>query len=258
MSYIENFKEKKLVEYLKPGQKILIRWGHGLGDTILWLSAYEKLKKQFPEVDFHLYVESGQEELWGDEKDKDSKNYDLVFSLNFPMSEGSDISKIEKCCREEMGIESPEQEAIGLPACESPLVACHFQGTALPGSVNCPEEIARQIWQEVKEFGKIPMEVHFEHCWANPVNKRYGFVDVSVRGYQAKISNLIGLVQHSFAFIGVASGPFVVALSVMPERTLFLEKNHLLKTYTKKVIAKIDINNFEPGFTKKWLQSLKI
>lgn len=254
---IDNFKEKKLVEYLKDGQKVLIRWGHGLGDTILWLSAYEKLKELYPKVDFHLYVESGQEELWGDEKDKDSKNYDLVFSLNFPMAEGSDLSKVEKCCKEEMGIEFPEKEVLELLKSESPFVACHFQGTALPGSVNCSEEIARQIWQEIKDFGKIPIECHFEHCFANPINKKYSFIDVSVRGYQAKVSNLIGLIQHSFATIAVASGPFVIALSVMPERLIFLEKNHSLKTYTKKNIKTVKIQEYKSGEVTEFLKTLK-
>ncbi|NQU99899.1 MAG: hypothetical protein HQ538_04125 [Parcubacteria group bacterium] len=255
---IDNFSGKKLTEYLKDGMKVLIRWGHGLGDLLMFLESYEKLKKDYPLVNFHLYTESGQEELWGDEKNKDAQDYDLVFSLNFPMAEGSNITKAEKCCIEEIGIEPPVKEIVELSKYDSPFVALHFFGTALPGSVGCSEEVAKQIWQEVKDFGKIPISCHFEHCWHNPVNQKFGFVDISVRGYQAKISNLIGLIQHSFAFIGVASGPFVVALSVMPERTLYLEKSHPLKTYTKKDIAKVDINNYQVGDVTKFLESLKI
>jgi len=255
---IEEFKTKKLTEYLQDGQKVLLRGHNGLGDLIMWLPAYEKLKKEYPNVDFHLYLESGQEELWGDEKDKDSQDYDLVFSLNFPMSEGSEMTKTEKCCKEEMGLELPIQEFGSLPDSESPFVAIHLQGTALPGSVNCPEEIARQIWQEVKDFGKIPIECHFEHGWHNPANSKYGFIDVSVRGYQAKISNLIGLVQRSWAFIGVASGPFVVAMATIPEKTLYLEKSHPLKTYTKRTdIKKVKINEYQPGMVKTFLEGLK-
>lgn len=254
---IENFKDKKVMDYLKDGQKVLFRGHNGVGDLLMWLPAYEKLKKEYPNVDFHLYLESGQEELWGDEKDKDSKNYDLVFSLNFPMAEGSELTKTQKCCKEEMGIEPPEQEFAELPKCESPFVACHFMGTALPDSVNCPEVIAKQIWQEIKDFGKVPIEVHFEHMWHNSNNAKYEFIDVSVRNYKATISNLIGSIQHSFATIAVASGPLVVSLSVMPERTLYLEKAHPLKTYTKKDITKIDINNYQIGSVKKFLEGLK-
>lgn len=255
---IEEFKTKKLVEYLQDGQKVLIRWGHGLGDLIMWLPAYDKLKSDYPSIDFHLYVESGQEEIWGDEKDKDSQEYDLVFSLNYPMSEGSEMTKTQKCCKEEIGIEAPAEEFNKLVKMESPFVAIHFNGTALPGSVNCPEETARQIWQEVKDFGKQPIEIHYEHCWHNPFNAKYGFIDVSVRGYQAKLSNLIGLIQRSFAVIAVASGPFVVAMATMPERTLYLEKSHPLKTYTKRTdIKKININEYQPGMIKTFLENLK-
>jgi len=253
---ITDFKEKKLSEYLKDGQKVLIRWGHGLGDLLMWLPSYEKLKKDYPQVDFHLYVESGQEEIWGDEKDKDSQDYDLVFSLDFPMSEGSDITKAEKCCKEELGIDSPQDEFIKIPKYDSPFVACHFQGTALPGSVGCSSEVAKQIWQEIKDFGKIPVECHFKHVFHNPANEKFDFIDISVREYQAKVSSLIGLIQHSSAFVGVASGPLVVALSTIPEKTLYLEKSHPLKTYTKKDIAKVDINDYKPNSVKTWLQNL--
>ena len=151
---IENYKDKKLVEYLKDDQKVLVRFGHGLGDTILWYPCFEKLKQSYPKVHFDLYVESGQEEVFESIADKDAEGYDHVFHLDFPMSEGSELTKMAKCCKEEIGIEPPEQEIAKLPSCESPFVAVHFHGTALPGSVGCPEEIAKQIWQEVKILGK--------------------------------------------------------------------------------------------------------
>ena len=256
---IENFSTKKLVEYLTPEvKKVLLRGHNGLGDLLMWLPAYEKLQQEYPNVDFHLYVESGQEELWGNEKDKDSQDYDLVFSLNFPMSEGSELTKTQKCCKEEIGIEPPEQEFAKLSKFDNPFVVCSFFGTALPDSVGCSEEVAKQIWQEIKDCGKIPIEAHFEHMWHNPVNKKFDFIDNTVRGCQPKISSLISLIQHSFAFIGVASGPFVVSMSMMPEHTFYLEKNHPLKTYTKKDIAKVKINEYQSGIIKTWLESLKL
>ena len=36
--------EKKLVDYLAPGQKVLIRFGHGLGDTLMFIPLLEALK----------------------------------------------------------------------------------------------------------------------------------------------------------------------------------------------------------------------
>lgn len=249
---ITDFKQKKLVEYLKPNQKVLIRFGHGLGDTLMFLPVMDKLRKGYPKTQIDLYVEAGQEELFGDTMDKEGKGYDLVFSLDYPMSEGSDLTKTEKCCRDEIGIEPPKKEVADLEKQESPFVAVHFQGTALPGSVNCPEETAKKIWQEIKDFGKIPIECHFEHLFHNPENKKFDFINRDVRDCKTDIKSLIGLIQHSFAFVGIASGPLVVALSVMPDRTFYLEKNHKLKNYTKKNIQQ----NYKEGVIKQWLNTL--
>ena len=253
---ITNYKEKKLVEYLTDNQKVLIRFGHGLGDTLLFMPIFDKLKELYPNIQFDLYVESGQEEIFKSIKDKDAHGYDHVFHLDFPMSEGSNTTKPDKCCRDEIGIE-PITDVAKLSSYDSPLVAVHFSGTALPDQVGCPEEIAIQIWKEIKEAGFIPIECHFEHCWHNPVNKKYSFINASVRDSIPKIKSLIGLLQHSKAFIGVASGPFVTALSVMPERMLYLEKKHKVHNYTSKDIPTIYINNYQSGSVKDWLLKLK-
>ena len=256
---IEDFSQKKLVEYLKPGQKVLIRFGHGLGDTVMFMPCYEKLKREYPEVNFHLYVESGQEEVWSSVKEKDAPGYDLVFSLNFPMSEGSNQTKAQKCCIEEIGIEPPEEEFSQLPEYDNPFVLVHFQGTALPGSVNCPPEIAAKIWHEIEEAGKIPLEVHFEHCWHNPNNRKYDFVTTTVRGLEPKVSKLIALIQHSFAFIGVASGPLVIAAAQIPDATLYLQKAHSLSSYTSRKIEILDLNQpYQDGTVKRWLENLRL
>jgi len=252
---ITNYSQKKLIEYLKDGQKVLIRFGHGLGDTILFVPIFEKLKSLYPKVQFDLYVESGQEEIFQSIKDKDAPGYDFVFHLDFPMSEGGKMTKPEKCCVDEIGIE-PITETAELPKFSSPLVAVHFQGTALPNQVSCPSETAALIWAEIKDAGYIPIECHFKHCWHNPANEKFAFIDSSARESKANLKSLIGLLQHCTAFIGVASGPFVVALSTMPDRLLYLQKQHLIRHYTKKEIATIDILKYQSGQVKTWLQKL--
>lgn len=253
---ITNFQEKKLIEYLKPGGKYLVRFGHGLGDTIMFMPILDSLRNTYSDCQIDLYVESGQEEIWESIEDKDAPGYDEVFSLDFPMAEGSDLTKPGKCCIEEVGIE-PIVGIASLPEKPSPIVSVHFQGTALPGSVGCPEEIAAQIWQEITDFGKIPIECHFEHMFHNPVNIKFGFIDNTVRRYRANLSNLLGLVKHSWAFIGVASGPLLVALSIMPERTLYLEKHHKLECYTQLTAARANIFNYESGSILRWLDTLE-
>jgi hypothetical protein len=155
-----------------------------------------------------------------------------------------------------MGIPIPDNYSFAnLPAIKSPVVLVHFQGTCLPNSVNCPPEVAEKIWAEIRDSGKIPLECHFLHAYANPENNKYDFIDNSVRPYRACLSNLIGLVQNSFAFIGVASGPFCVAASCIPERTLFLENKHRVECYANN-IQSVSVTNFEEGKITNWLSSL--
>lgn len=254
---ITDFSQKKLAEYLEPGQKVLIRFGHGWGDTLMFMPILERLRRLYPETQIDLYLECGQEEIFKSYPEKDSQSHDVVFSLDFPMSEGSGITKAEKCCQDEIGISHEEQFAI-LPDKGSPFVAVHFHGTALPDSVGCPEDKARIIWQDIIDAGKIPIECHFEHIFHNPINAKFGFVDNNVRKCQANLHSLIGLIQHSFAFIGVASGCFVTALNVNPERTMLLERNHKLTDYTRDSRPQsLSMNAIESGMVKKWLGGLR-
>jgi hypothetical protein len=257
---ITNFKDKKLVEYLEKGKKFLIRFGHGLGDTIMFLPILKELRSKYPDCVIDLYVEAGQEHIFGDTLDKEGEGYDLVFSLDFPMSEGSELTKAEKCCLDEIGIDY-KYCGIDLEVSlkehkeDNPFVVVHFQGTALPDSVSCSEEVAKKIWQEIKECGKIPIECHFHHIFHNPKNDKFDFVNRHVRDCNADIKTLVGMIQNSYAFIGVASGPFIVALASNPDRTLYLEKNHPLKSYTKLDIARIDIKDYKEGSIKEWLKN---
>lgn len=258
---IMEYKDKKLVEYIKPGGKYRIDFGCGLGDMIMWHPIFEYLVGKFPDAHFDLYCESGQQKVWGTVFDRDETPYDQVFHLNFPMSEGSDLRKAEKCALEEIGLTPDEvatiPEVATLPAMPSPLVGVHFHGTALPGSVNCPEPVAKQIWQEIKDYGLVPIETHFTHVFHNPVNERFPWIDVSARNYKATLENLFGLIQRCRAFIGVASGPLVVALSTMPERTMYLERKHPLRTYiSDERVASANVMDYEIGSVKRWLEDI--
>ena len=265
---ISNYTEKKVADYLEPGKRYLIRFGHGLGDTIMFIPCLDQLRLEHPECVIDLYVECGQEEIWESVADKDDPTYDEIFHLDFPMAEGSDLTKPEKCCIEELGCASVTKTAI-LPAKASPFVSMNLHGTALPDSVCCPPEVARTIWDEVTDFGKIPIECHFTHVFHNPVNDihdagtvnlmpQYTFLTRDVRDCRANLHNLIGMIQHSWAFIGVASGPLVVALATMPTKTLYLQKHHEIQCYTKQTIASLDLFNYQPGTVLQWLNRLEI
>jgi len=257
---ITSYANKKLVEYLEDGMKVLILFGHGLGDTMMFMPVFEALRRAYPGVDFGLYVENGQERLF-DSSPWNEADYDLTFVLHYPMAESTDMTKSEYCCVQEIGIDPSliAREFATLPRLESPLVAVHFNGTALPDSVNCPESHARRIWEDILDAGLVPFEVHYEHLFHNPVNKRFPFADRSVRGCSPTVPNLVGLIQSCRGFVGVASGPLTIALSVFPERVLYLQKLHRLKTYSRNSqVGIFDITGeYDTAAVKNWLGKLK-
>lgn len=264
---ISDYSEKKVSDYIKelektkpPGERsVLLRFGHGLGDTLLFMPAFWRLRELYPTTRIDLYIESGQEEIFHSvpvEKATDFDGYDHIFILHFPMSEGSSFTKSQKCCMDELGID-PITDVASIPKKPSPFVALHFQGTALPDNVGCPEDVARLIWEDVIAAGKIPIECHYEHLFHNPVNEKFPFITNTARGCSASLHSLFGLLQHCCAFIGVASGPFVAALSWMPTRMMYIERDHRLETYTYRAIPRIKLyEGYRPGHVKEWLETL--
>jgi len=260
---VEQFGNKKLSGYLSPGQRNLIVFYHGLGDLLMFYPLFTYLKSLCPDIQFDLGLEGGCgfHEYFGaipfpTVHDWASLDYDYVFILKFPMSEGNGHTKAEYCCMEELGIDPlPTSHPHPLPVTYNPLVAVHFQGTCLPGQTNPSEEVARQIWEEIKSCGYIPIEVHFQHVYHNPTNARWDWVTRGVRDVDPQISKLTGLLSNCAAFVGVASGPFVVALGIMPNKCFYLQKHHKLSTYTTLDIPTANVDDYQ-GEVKEWLRDV--
>lgn len=262
LEHITNYNQKKLVEYLEDGMKVLLLFGHGLGDTIMFMPLYEALKKEFTQIEWHLHLECGQDLLfesspWQGYED----DYDLIFSLNYPMCEWTEHTKNAMCCIEELGVDPSivKNDFATMNKYPSPLVGLHFQGTALPNSVNCPEETAKEIWNDVIECGLIPIECHFQHVFHNPVNTKYNFIDSTIRNSQPSLPPLVGLIQRCTAFIGAASGPLVVALANLGcERVCYLQNQHRIESYTKEDVFTINVKEpYIKGTLRPWLNKLK-
>jgi len=259
--FISEYRKRKLVEYLRPGMKVLLDFVHGLGDTMMFMPILYKMRELYPTTQIDIHLECDQDMLFESVVDKTGFGYDIVFGIHFPMSEGSGITKQAACCIQEIGID-PVIDFAPLPMYESPLVAVHYQGTALPESVNCPESIAEKVWNEIIKVGLIPIECHFQHVFHNAKNGKYPFIDNNVRNCQANLRSLVGLLQHCFAFVGVASGPFTVAMSVLPlGRVFYLENRHTVETYVDPFISSdvnhINVNQYVDSTIFNWLEDLK-
>jgi len=262
---------KKLVNYLdeiEPKSVGLVFY-HGLGDLVMFLNPFEKIKELYPKTKFQLILQSGLsfEDVCPDAyflKDGDMENlnklpYDIIAKIHFPMSEGQiEFSKGGLCCKEELGIE-PTGGHRAIPRGKNRLVGVHFNITCLPDSCNPDEETAKRIWQDIIDAGFIPIETHFEHVFHNPVNTKFDFVDCSVRHVQPRISTLLGLLNQCFAFIGVVSGNFHCALATLPtERVFFLQKHFKLECFSRLPVARASILPGEyNNEVKEWLIKLE-
>lgn len=270
------------IRTLKPRRVLLIFW-HGVGDLVMFLPVLGRIRGHYmdwvsmganvrgvdlkPLVEFDLGVPKGLTykhlvpdavELTGEEVNDTPQNlpYDLVVKITFPMNEGQTVlTKGEWCCKHEIGL--PETWGHGaLPKHRTPLVAVHFNITCLPDSCNPDRDTAERIWNDILEVGLVPMECHFQHIFHNPVNAKFDFIDASVRRCRPELSSLLGLISHARAFVGVVSGPFHVALSMLGhEKVMLLEKDFKKECFTKLPVKTANLRDYK-GEVKEFLKAV--
>jgi hypothetical protein len=247
-----------LVDYLTEGvRRVLLVFLHGLGDVVMLRAPLASLRAAYPGVRFEVGVCPGYEgiipggvPLQGDWRRKG--NYDLVYTLHFPMENLRDWGKTkgEICCVEELGIDPAPGHP---PLAAKPLVAVHFHTTSVPELSGADERTAERVWGDIKAAGCVPIETHFEHSYANPANARFPFVDFHVRGCQARVEHLASLLACCHAFVGVVSGNFHLAMSLLPpERVFLLERKLRAGHFTKQQLATAALDEYN-GQVKTWL-----
>lgn len=267
-------KDNKLSSYLQKDMKVLIAFFHGVGDLVMFRVVFDQLKKVYPDISFHLGICKGlgQEEIVPDaiqlnadwrEKAEETDEfdfYDIVFSCNFPMNEGQqELTKGEWCAEKELGI--PIEGCAGHKRVEcgvNRLVGVHYNITCLPDACNPSYETAKKIWDEIRSLGMIPFETHFQHVFHNPVNSKFDFVDSTARGCIPRLSTLAGLLNLCYAFVGVVSGNFHLALSILPSNKIcLLEKDFKLRSFTKKDVCTVNIkDDYKEGSIKEFLLNI--
>ena len=269
MSYLTEAKQgMKLAEHLDTGKfkTVLIPFWHGVGDVVMVLPIVGRLRELYPAIDFKLGLCKGLDQetfvpdavlLDGDWREKAlTLGFDLVFPVNFPLERMEDLTKTkaEICCDEEIGI-PPVCGHVTLKA--KKFVGVCFQCTSVPWVVNADPEVAEKIWNDIKDAGYVPIETQFIHCFANPDNKLYPFVDTHVRGCPAKLETLMALLSSCHAFVGTVGGNFHLALSILgPDRVMLLEKDLMREHFTKDDIATANLKDYQ-WEVKTWLEGVK-
>jgi len=265
MSFLTEAKNgMKLAEHLDTGKfkSVLIPFWHGVGDVVMVLPIVKRLRELYPAIEFKLGLCKGLDQetfvpdailLEGDWREKAlTLGFDLVFPVNFPIERMDDLTKTkaEVCCEEEIGI----PPVCGhLPLSGKRLVGVCFQCTSVPWVANADEEVAQKIWNDIKEAGYVPIETQFIHCFANPDNKIFSFIDAHLRGCPARIETLMAILGRCDSFVGTVGGNFHMALSILgPDRVMLLEKDLKREHFTKEKIATANLKDYQ-GEVKKWL-----
>ena len=250
-----------------PKKVLLIFW-HGVGDLVMFLAPYRALVQQFPGIQFNIGVPNGMTyrdlvpaaiEVSGEQVNDKAHElpYDLVAKITFPMNEYDKTphTKGEYCCLYELGI-APVCGHGPVAGYGTPLVCVHFNITCLPDCANADHDTAQKVWDDVLAEGCVPLECHFQHVFHNPVNAKFDFVDATVRRCRPELKSLVGLLREAHAFVGVVSGPFHLALSLLgPQRVLLLEKDFKAVHFTKEKIATADLRNYK-NEVRAFLQGL--
>lgn len=249
--YKQGQKVADIIRTLDNPTRILIVFWHGLGDTLMFVELYHHFLSLFPQhtFDLSLLPGVGQTELVRGSLELQEKdfvvNHDVAFVISFPMSEGSKVTKTELCCVKELGIEPVAAALPVLPIRKPKLVAVHFQGTCLPESTNPSPELAHQIWNDIIGAGFVPIDVHFKHAFHNPLNTDLPWASRNCRDLAPSTDTLAAILSSCCAFVGVASGPFVLAASMYRHQTIYLQKHHHVSCYIKDFENVVDIINYD-------------
>jgi len=250
-----HLKKEKVADVLRAspdGRKVLIVFWHGVGDTLMFLPVFDYLREQFPQHAFTLGLLPGVDQdvflakHWPVVAVPEAEflnGHDMAFVVSFPMNEGSGVeTKAEYCCRVELGLPA---RTFGLPDLAGPkpnkLVGMHLQGTCLPGSTNPDEATAKRLWDDVAAAGFVPFDLHFCHTFHNPANAVFPWATRSCRDLPPSLTTLQMMIERCVAVMAVASGPFVLAASIMPRRTIYLQKHHHISCYMRGFINVLNL-----------------
>lgn len=249
----------------KPMSVCLDFRGHGMGDAIMFMPLYKRLKVLYPYCQFDLVCT--QDYFSSVSRD----TYNLVYPITFPEFDdryygNTGKSKPEMCCVYELGIPfSADIEFTWKPEnlhCDI-LIPDNTVGIAYQVTSNPNKSIAynnaKLVWEAVKEAGFIPMEIHFEHNLRDHRNRQYDFIDNTCRNFEATVENCLGVIKQCVGFIGVNTGTFCAAVSILGN-VLHMFKRHPFTGYKRfNPVPEVDCRDLvtvDTSKVQKYLEGL--
>lgn len=274
-----NYKEHKVFDIIKDNgfTKVLLRLKAGLGDAMMFravclpplLDAVNDLSESFVNID--IDVHNGQDVLFPKYQvyTGDLEKYDAVFELEFPDNcfkwEGADtLTKPEVCLRDELGLEyyhAPEYYAQDGYNRNGVLVGLHLFSTCYAG-LNCPEDFARHLWQQLADNALIPFDTYIETPGGKNRYKPYDFEAQNLLGVTPGVDKLFKVVKSCCGFASVSSGNFFLALDSMPARKiLFLQTIFRPVKLTRLPVHVVDVhapyNSATEKIVQDWIDCIK-
>jgi len=277
-----NYSEHKVFDIIKANgfKKILIRMKAGLGDAMMFRAVCLPALKDAVEglysacadiIDVDVQVHNGQDVIFA-KKDVycgDLSYYEAVFELEFPDNcfkwEGADtLTKPETCLRDELGLPymNAKEYYYGTGNyVNSSFVGIHLFSTCYAG-LNCPEEFARNLWQQIADNGLIPLDTYIETPGGKNRYKAYDFETQNLKGVTPGIDKLSRVISSCAGFASVSSGNFFLALQYMPpQKILFLQTIFrpvkLTRLPVHVVDAKAPYNSATEKAVQDWIDDFK-
>lgn len=272
-----DFTKKKVYNYLEERPytgKALFIFNHGLGDLINFLPLFERLKKLFPYWRFKIgcaadrrldCLSSSIITLDYDFRTYLSQ-YTYIFKISYPepcIQDKRDKKYKPYICNEmEIGIPNfewkPFKLNINLNNENSNIIGVHFTGNTNPKLKNINFLKMEMIWREIKNSGYDPFEVHMNTT--NTYDLDYpSFINSnnSLRFKKSDLRLILDTVKKCKYFIGIDSGPFYLAGSVLGlDRCIGLENKIKFSWYLPYNISLINSDNYENGMVEKLLKNL--
>ena len=241
---IDNFKEKRLTEYLEPNDNVLIEFVHGIGDMIMFYPLYLRLKALYPDVDFRLKANTDQGYF---EETQAMTRVSKHFKIAFPETTGNfvnsrySMSKPEACAVLELGIPwTRDLEFTWNPTRwnKDLKIADNCIGVVFQVNSNASRSLdpitGQTIWNTIKAHGFRPIEVFFKDVHRRERNGKFSCIDYTCRDFEACPENMIAVIKQCKGFVGVNTGTFCAATCLLNGHTLHLRRNDPFGPYYKR------------------------
>ena len=272
--YINNFESTKVYDYLKNSDPcdVLLIFQHGLGDVIIFLSIFKRLKQDFPYHNIKIGAETGRNYhlllpdifIPVDDNNKIDLKFKYVFQISYPepphefkVTNLNVNVKPYLCNTKEIGIPdfiwSPYLNNIYKPIEKTQTIGLNFNGNSCANLKNCNIIISRKIWNEVRQAGYRQFELYIDYKYLLPSSKnRFELADPKDTFRYKRSATLVDLAKKIMEckyVISIDSGTLYLAGFILGyDKVIALQSNKwYIPRYFPGALNIINISDYRNG-----------